>query len=46
MRKQIGTWNGYPSERYSGNGYDTVVYYMVAGHWYRSIGQEDQFILN
>ena len=46
MKVQNGTWNGKEAVRYSGRGYDTAVYYKVAGHWYRAIGQEDQFILN
>lgn len=46
MRVQRGTLNGLEAVRYSGRGYDTVVYHKVAGHWYRAIGQEDRFILN
>lgn len=39
MTKQFGTLNGHPAERYS----DGSVFYHVAGHWYRSIGQESKF---
>lgn len=42
MTKQLGTLNGHPAERYS----DGTVFYRVAGHWLRAIGQESNFQSN
>lgn len=40
MTKQHGYFNGFQAVRYS-NG---KVFFLVGGHWYRALGQEDSFI--
>jgi len=42
MKMIQGTYKGFKAEKYN----DGSVYYKIAKHWYRPIGQENKFIAN